>query len=222
MNAYEIPANYRIPNQYQTNHKQTEVKVDAVSAYRIAGSNLLRMIKKRKSAKYLKRLTKKRQAAIHLELCLLQSLHYSEQEKQNTDLPFGIQYLDRGNLLIVKKPILNFVNVLIKNVCGNVNMESYKLLGSKMTQVAKLKVGDRQTKSMFYACVKLAAGKIALDTHSLQLICLEYSTKVFNTLVNEYIKRDKFIQKNTAQLMLRDKLKYFATQPKSKKTVMKK
>ena len=52
-----------------------------------------------------KRLTKKRQEVIHLELSLLHSLHFSDQEKQNTDLPFGIQYLDRGNLLIVKKPI---------------------------------------------------------------------------------------------------------------------
>ena len=95
------------------------------------------MIKKRKSAKFLKRLTKKKQAMIQLELCLLQNLHYSKQEKKN-EIPFGIQHLDRGNLLIVKKPILNFVKVIIKTVCGNVNKESYQHLGAKMTQVAKI------------------------------------------------------------------------------------
>ena len=29
--------------------------------------------------------------------------------------------------------------------------------------------------------------------------------------MNEYVKKDKFVHKNTAQLMLRDKLKFFAT-----------
>ena len=216
--SYKIKSSCHV----ETRPRKSNVTIDDTSAYRIAGSNLQRMIKKRKSAKFLKRLTKKKQAMIQLELCLLQNLHYSEQEKQKTEIPFGIQHLDRGNLIIVKKPILNFVKVIIKNVCGNVNKESYQHLGAKMTQVAKLKVSDRETKSMFCACVKLAAGNVSLDKHSLQLLCLEYSTKIFNTLINEYIKRDKFIQKNTAQLMLRDKLKYFATQPKCKKTSKKK
>ena len=78
-------------------------------------------------------------------------------------------------------------------------MASYQHLGPKMTQVAKLKVSDRQTKSMLCACVKLATGNIAIPTNILQMLCLEYSTKIFNTLVNEYIKRDNFVQNSTAQ-----------------------
>ena len=70
-----------------------------------------------------------------LLVLLLQSLHYSDQEKQNADLPLGIQYLDRGNLLIVKKPFFDFVKVIIKHVCGNVNMASYQHLGTKMTHL---------------------------------------------------------------------------------------
>lgn len=145
------------------------------------------------------------------------SLHYSKEEKQSIELPSGVRYLDRGNLLIVKKPILNFVKVIIKNVCGSVNAPSHKRLGLKMTQVAKLKVCDRQMKSMFCACVKLAAVNVSLQAQNVHLLCSEFSTKIFNTLVNEYIKRDKFIQKNSAQLMLRDKLKFFAAQSQSKK-----
>lgn len=70
-------------------------------------------------------------------------------KKTQTKLPPGIYYLDRGNLLIVKKPILNFVRVIIKKVCESVNNESLKKLGLKMTKVAKLKLCDRQTKFMF-------------------------------------------------------------------------
>ena len=87
-----------------------------------------------------------------------------------------------------------------------------------MTQVAKLKVCDRQTKSMFCACVKLAAGNVSLQAQNVHLLCSEYSTKIFNTMVNEYIKRDKFMQKNNAQLMLRDKLKFFASQSQKYKS----
>lgn len=85
-----------------------------------------------------------------------------------------------------------------------------------MTQVAKLKVWNRQTQSMFCACVKLAAGNLSLHIQNVHLLCSEFSTKIFNTLVNEYLKRDKFIRKNTAQLMLRDK-KIFAAQSQTKK-----
>ena len=210
---------YKIKLSFQTQVKsnQIHVKIDTASVYRIAGSNLLQMIRKRKSVQFLKRLTKKRQSMIQDEILLLESLHYSKEEKQNIELPPGIRYLDRGNLIIVKKPILNFVKVIIKNVCGNVNIQSHKQFGLKMTQVAKLKLCDRQTKSMFCACVKLAAGHHSLTTQTVHLLCSELSAKIFNTLVNEYIKRDKFIQKNSAQLMLRDKPKFFAAQSQSQK-----
>ena len=41
------------------------------------------------------------------ELHLLQTLHYSKEEKPSIELPPGVRFLDRGKLLIVKKPILN-------------------------------------------------------------------------------------------------------------------
>ena len=205
-------------HQTQVNSNQTQVKIDISSIYRIAGANLMRMIKKRKSTNFLKRLTKRRQSIIQEEISLLQNLHYPNEEKQNTELPPGVRYLDRGSLLIVKKPIFNFVKIIIKNVCGSVSTQSYNQLGLRMTQVAKLKVCDRQTKSMFCACVKLAAGNVSLQAQNVHLLCSEYSTKIFNTVVNEYIKRDKFMQKNNAQLMLRDKLKFFASQSQKYKS----
>ena len=205
-------------HQTQVNSNQTQVKIDISSIYRIAGANLMRMIKKRKSTNFLKRLTKQRQSIIQEEISLLQNLHYPNEEKQNTELPPGVRYLDRGSLLIVKKPIFNFVKIIIKNVCGSVSAQSYNQLGLRMTQVAKLKVCDRQTKSMFCACVNLAAGNVSLQAQNVHLLCSEYSTKIFNTVVNEYIKRDKFMQKNNAQLMLRDKLKFFASQSQKYKS----
>ena len=56
-----------------------------------------------------------------------------------------------------------------------------------MSQIAKLKLFDRQTKNMFLTCLKSL------------------------TLLNEYVEKDKIIHNNTAQLMLRDKLKFFAS-----------
>ena len=210
---------YKIKSSFQkeSTTNQVQVKIDTTSVYRIAGSNLLRMIKKRQSVKFLRRLTKSRRSTMQHELHLLQTLHYSKEEKPSIELPPGVRFLDHGKLLIVKKPILNFVKVIIKNVCGSVNTQSYKQLGLKMTQVAKLKMCNRQTQSMFCACVKLAAGNLSLQIQNVNLLCSEFSTKIFNTLVNEYLKRDKFIQKNTAQLMLRDKLKFFAAQSQTKK-----
>ena len=36
----------------------------------------------------------------------------------------------------------------------------------------------------------------------------ELSAKTFNTMMNKIIKLDKFLQNNTAQLLLQDKLKF--------------
>ena len=104
------------------------------------------------------------------ELHLLQTLHYSKEEKPSIELPPGVRFLDRGKLLIVKKPILNFVKMIIKNVCGSVNSQSYKQFGLKMTQGAKLKMCNRQTQSMFCACVKLAAGNLSLPECKLAML----------------------------------------------------
>lgn len=144
--------------------EQRIFKVDETSTYRIAGSNLMRMIRKRKSSKFHRRFTKKRQSMLQNELCLLEQLHISNSEKERVKLPSGIKCLDRGNLLIVKKPIFNFARAVIKNVCSNVNSLSHQRLGLKMSHVAKLKLFDRQTKNMFLACLKLATGDTSLST----------------------------------------------------------
>ena len=94
------------------------VNVDFVSVYRITGANLHRMIKKRKSSKFVSRLTKKRQKLMASELHLLQQLYYSDEEKQKCQLPPGLKFLDRGSLLIVKTPIFNFTRLIIRKVCN--------------------------------------------------------------------------------------------------------
>ena len=193
------------------------VNVDSVSVYRIAGANLHCMIKKRKSSKFVSRLTKKHQKSIQSELYLLQQLHFSDEEKQKCQLPAGLKFLDRGSLLIVKKPIFNFTRLIIRRVCNCVNKESHKKLGLQMTRIAKLKFNDRESKSMFLACVKLASGNKSLQYEDVCNLFTELCNKVFNTLINEYVKRDKFMQKDTAQLMLRDKLKFFAAKPRKTK-----
>ena len=193
----------------KTEHKV--FKVDETSVFRIAGSNLMRMIKKRRSSKFHRRFTVKRQGMLKKELQLLEQLHLSKSEKECVNLPAGIKFLDRGNLLIVKKPIFNFARTVIKKVCADVNSLSHQRLGLKMSQIAKLKLFDRQTKNMFLACLKLATGDTSLSLQCTNGLYVEYCTKMFNTLLNEYVKKDKFVHNNTAQLMLRDKLKFFAT-----------
>ena len=193
------------------------VNVDCVSVYRIAGANLHRMITRRKSSMFISRLTKKRQKSMQSDLHLLQQLHYSDEQKQKCQLPSGLKFLDRGNLFIVKRPIFNFTKLLIRKVCNCVNKESYKKLGLQMTHIAKLKFNTRESKSMFLACVNLAPGNKSLQHEHVSVIFSELCNKIFNTLINEYVKRDKFMHKDTAQLMLRDKLKFFAANPRKKK-----
>lgn len=89
--------------------------------HRTAGSNLLRMIKKQESRKSL----------LQDELCLLETIYFSSEEKQTEEVLLGIRYLDRGNLLMVQKPILNFKKLVIENVCSSIINESYKQLGLK-------------------------------------------------------------------------------------------
>ena len=194
-----------------TNTEQKVCKVDDTSVYRIAGSNLMRMIKKRRSSKFHGRFTMKRQAVLKKKLNILEQLYMSNSEKESEKLPHGIKFLDRGNLLIVKKPIFNFARSIIRKVCVDVNRHSHQRLGLKMSQIAKLKLFDRQTKNMFLACLKLLSGDKSLDLQFISGLYNEYCTKIINTLLNEYVKKDKFIHNNTAQLMLRDKLKFFAS-----------
>lgn len=53
---------YKIKSSFQKEPttKQVQVKIDITSVYRIAGSSLLRMIKKWQTVKFLRRLTKSR------------------------------------------------------------------------------------------------------------------------------------------------------------------
>lgn len=186
---------------------------DDTSLYRIAGAAIKRMIRKRFSSKYLKRLTKQRQEKMTEERSLLRKLCLSKTEKKAFvhKLPVGFLSLDKGNLLVVKSPILNFVRVLTKEIGTNINNTAYSRLGCKMTHVAKLKLSNNKgLQFMFCSCVKSASSCNTLTHSELTTIYKELADKLFNTIVNEFVKRDKFTQNSTAQLMLRDKLKSIA------------
>ena len=60
-----------------------------------------------------------------------------------------------GNLLVIQTPILNFVQVLAREIWTTVNTPADAKLGSKMSKVAKLKLAnDKGLKVMFCLCVR--------------------------------------------------------------------
>ena len=64
---------------------------------------------------------------------------------------------------------------------------------------------------MFCACVQPIPQCESQDNKAVTSVYTEFSEKLFDTIVNEFIKRDKFLNNRTAQLMLRDKLKFYAS-----------
>ena len=171
------------------------------------------MIKKRQSPKCYKRLIPSKQAAVNQETYILKSVCLSKQEKDNVInmLPVGFNAFDRGNLLVTHTHILNVVRVLAREISTTVNTTAYAKLGSSMSKIAKLKLASNKgLKVMFCSCVRKVTGCDFTYNNAILNIHKEFSSKFFNTLMIEFIKRDNFLGNNTAQLMLRDKLKFYA------------
>lgn len=134
-------------------------------------------------------------------------------------LPTGFITYDKGNLLVVRPSVLNFVGVFAREISTTVNTAAYAKLGGQMSKIAKLKLANNKgLKTMFCSCVKKALGCDSLNNDIMLSIHKEFSSKIFSTLMNEFIKRDKFIRNSTAQLMLRDKLKFFANCKQDKRS----
>ena len=70
---------------------------------------------------------------------------------------------------------------------------------------------------MFCSCVRKVTGCDSTYNNAILNVHKEFSSKTFNTMMNEFIKGDKFLGNNTAQLMLRDKLKFYANKKQSAK-----
>lgn len=190
-----------------------KINFDNTSLYKIVGALLRQMIKKRQSLKYVKRLSPAKQTIVNQEIHILKAMCLSNEEKEKVKhmLPVGFNAYDRGNLLVIHTYILNFVRVLAREISTTVNTAAYAKLGSNMAKVAKLKLASNKgLKVMFCSCVRKVTGCDSTYNNAVLNVHKEFSSKTFNTMMNEFIKRDKFLGNNTAQLMLRDKLKFYA------------
>ena len=99
-----IIANKQTKKNDSTASAHTVASFDDTSLYRMAGAMVRRMLRKRFSPKYFKRLTSKRQDLTKLESKLLRLMCLSKTEKMSSSstLPVGFQVLDKGPLLVLK------------------------------------------------------------------------------------------------------------------------
>ena len=86
-----------------------------------------------------------------------------------------------------------------------------------MSKIAKLKLASNKgLKVMFCSCVRKVTGCDSTYNNAVLNVHKKFSAKTFNTMMDEFIKRDKLLRNNTAQLMLRDKLKFYANKKQTK------
>ena len=178
------------------------------------------MMKKRKSHRYCKRLSSIKKILLATELNILKSMCLTNSEKEaiKGTLPTGFTSYDKGNLLVVRPVILNIVRLLIKEISSNISSSAYSKLGCRMMKIARIKLtNNKGLKDMFCTCIQSIPRCVSEDNNVISSIYKEFSDKLFNTIGNEFIKRDKFLNNRTAQLMLRDKLKFYASSKQDKK-----
>ena len=195
--------------------------VDDTSLYRISGAVIHIMMKKRKSSRYLTRLSTKKKLAFSTELDILKNMCLSKSEKERVKdtLPSGFASFDKGYSLVMRRVILNIARLLVKEISLNTSSPAYSKLGCRMLKVAKLKwTNNKGLKDMFCTCVYSIPECKSQMNETTASLYKEFSDKLFNTTANEFIKRDKFLTNNTAQLMLRDKLKFYASAKQDSKT----
>ena len=200
--------------------KQSKIHVDETSIYRISGALLHSMVKKRKSARLNKRLSTAKKILFTSELSILNNMCLSKPEKETMKdtLPIGFISYDRGNLLVMRPVILNITRLLIKEISSNISSSAYSKFGSRMMKIARIKLtNNKGLKDMFCACVQSIPQCESQDNTAVTSIYKEFSEKLFNTIANEFVKRDKFLNNRTAQLMLRDKLKFYASSKQDNK-----
>ena len=203
---------------------QSKIHVDETSLYRLSGALLHTMMKKRKLSRYNKRLYTKKKISLIIELDILKNtcLSKSEKERAKETLPIGFTSYDKGHLLVVRPVILNIVRLLVKEISINISASAYSKLGCRMMKIARLKLtNNKGLKDMFCTCVRSIPECKSQENEIINSLYKEFSDKLFNTIANEFIKRDKFLNNRTAQLMLRDKLKFYASSKQDKKTTTK-
>ena len=110
---YFLKLTLELKSKDKQNKTQVYVRVnfDNTSLYKIAGALIRQIIKKRKSPKYTKRLSAAKVTIINQEIDILKAMCFSKEEKDSLKhtLPVGFNSYDRGNLLVMKQPIINFV-----------------------------------------------------------------------------------------------------------------
>ena len=85
-----------------------------------------------------------------------------------------------------------------------------------MFKIAKLITkNSKTTRTMFYNSARNVCGKTLVPEDAIRNVYLEFTEKLFNTMANEHMKKVKFLTLTTAQVMLRDKLKVYASRHKS-------
>ena len=181
--------------------KQSKIHVDETSIYRISGALLHSMVKKRKSARLNKRLSTAKKILFTSDLSILNNMCLSKPEKETMKdtLPIGFISYDRGNLLVVRPVVLNIIRLLIKEISSNISSSAYSKFGSRMMKIARIKLtNNKGLKDMFCACVQSIPQCESQDNTAVTSIYKEFSEKLFNTIANEFIKRDKFLNRDRA------------------------
>ena len=199
-------------------HEKTSVTTRVARSYddtalqRIAGAMLRKMLRKRFSKKYYKNLTLNRQLLTKQESKLLRLMCLSKAEKQSEKLPVGFQMLDKGHLLVLKPRMLQFVRHFSILFRTNVNSQKYTSLGPQLFKVAKLvTTNSKTTRTMFFDSAHNVCGKTDIPEDAILNVYKEFTEKLFNTMANEHLKKVKFLSLTAAQVMLRDKLKVYAS-----------
>ena len=140
-------------------------------------------------------------------------------DTQVHELPKAIHYLNQGGLDIMRRCMLPYLRIVIKNVQTLINEETNRQLGTHMIEVACKKVEDNaELFRTFVKCIQEANVDVVAPSLAaiIPRVQKELLRKMFHARVNEYmtasieIELDKMGKAVQADQSLRDQLKTFS------------
>ena len=135
--------------------------------------------------------------------------------EQLSMVPYGVQQLNQGGLVIMNPLMLPYLRALIEKVSSLVNKERCKEFGKQMIEAACTDIeNDEEIASTYIQCVTI----VGIDSSSIVFpkIYNELSKKMFHARVNEYmtaaveVELEKSGKAVKADQSLRDQLKTFS------------
>lgn len=153
-------------------------------------------------------------------LCILEVLKIKSEDSNS--VPYGIQCLNQGGLVIIDPCLLAYLRLLIDKVLSHINEKQCQEMGQHMIKVARMKIeNDTDIRSLFMKCLDNINSVGTLpDSASLPAIdkvYKEFTLKIFHARVNEYmtataeIELEKSGKAVKADQSLRDQLKTYSS-----------